>query len=203
MNLGTNEPYRIFTSRAEYRLLLRQDNADMRLSEVGYEIGLLPRSLHELFKTKRDQINSEIARLKATRQGADTLAQILRRPEVTYQTLPNRNESLPHEVVEAVETEIKYEGYIERQIADVEKSKTLENKNIPDVFDYTAVMGLSAEARQKLIKIRPLTLGQASRISGVSPADVSLIAIWLKRGSPDQTMMRQAAPGDKDSPQDN
>ncbi len=203
VNLGTNEPYRIFTSRAEYRLLLRQDNADMRLSEVGYEIGLLPRSLHELFKTKRDQINSEIARLKATRQGADTLAQILRRPEVTYQTLPNRNESLPHEVVEAVETEIKYEGYIERQIADVEKSKTLENKNIPDVFDYTAVMGLSAEARQKLIKIRPLTLGQASRISGVSPADVSLIAIWLKRGSPDQTMMRQAAPGDKDSPQDN
>jgi tRNA uridine 5-carboxymethylaminomethyl modification enzyme len=203
VNLGTNEPYRIFTSRAEYRLLLRQDNADMRLSEIGYEIGLLPRSLYELFKTKRDQINSEIARLKATRQGSDTLAQILRRPEVTYQTLPNRNESLPREVIEAIETEIKYQGYIERQIADVEKSKTLETKNIPDVFDYTVVMGLSAEARHKLIKIRPLTLGQASRISGVSPADVSLIAIWLKRGNLDQTLMRQAAAESKDSPQDN
>lgn len=203
VNLGTNEPYRIFTSRAEYRLLLRQDNADMRLSEIGYEIGLLPRNLYELFKTKRDQINSEIARLKATRQGTDTLAQILRRPEVTYQTLSNRNESLPYEVIEAVETEIKYQGYIERQIADVENSKTLETKNIPDFFDYTAVMGLSAEARQKLIKIRPLTLGQASRISGVSPADVSLIAIWLKRGNLDQTVLRQATAESKDSIQDN
>ncbi len=181
VNLGTNEPYRIFTSRAEFRLLLRQDNADMRLSEIGYEIGLLPRNLYERFKAKRDQIHQEIERLNRTRHGTDTLAQLLRRPEVGYQTLPNRNESLSPEVTEAVEIEIKYEGYIERQIADVQKSKSLESKGIPDSFDYSSVIGLSAEARQKLVKIRPLSLGQASRISGVSPADVSLIAIWLKR----------------------
>lgn len=183
VNLGTNEPYRIFTSRSEYRLLLRQDNADMRLSEIGHEIGLLPRNLYDLFQVKRGLIQEEILRLKKTRSGADTLAQILRRPEMTYKILPNRNESLPQEVAEAVEIEIKYEGYIERQIADVEKFKSLESKNIPEMFDYNSVLGLSAEGRQKLIKVRPLSLGQAARISGVSPADVGLIAIWLKRNN--------------------
>lgn len=187
VSLGTNEPYRIFTSRSEYRLLLRQDNADLRLSEIGYEIGLLPRNLYDLFIAKRDQIHNEIARLNKTRIGSDTLAQLLKRPEVTYQTLPNRDESLPEAVKEAVETEIKYAGYIERQIAEVEKFKSLESKNIPDAFDYNSVLGLSAEARQKLIKVRPLSLGQASRISGVSPADVGLIAIWLKRGAPSRS----------------
>lgn len=184
VSLGTNEPYRIFTSRSEYRLLLRQDNADLRLSEIGYEIGLLPRSLYDLFVAKRKQIQNEIARLNKTRIGSDTLAQLLKRPEVTYETLPNRDDSLAEAVMEAVETEIKYAGYIERQIAEVEKFKSLESKNIPDSFDYASVLGLSAEARQKLIKIRPISLGQASRISGVSPADVGLIAIWLKRGAP-------------------
>lgn len=183
VNLGTSEPYRIFTSRAEYRLLLRQDNADQRLSELGHEIGLLPDALYECFKSKRDQVQQEIARLKNTRIGPDTLAQLLRRSEMSYSTLPNRDETLNPEVVETVETEIKFEGYIQRQVVEVEKSKNFESKKMPGTFDYAAVVGLSSEARQKLIKIRPLSLGQASRISGVSPADISLLAVWLKRGN--------------------
>lgn len=203
VSLGTNEPYRIFTSRSEYRLLLRQDNADMRLSELGHEIGLLPHNLYELFKTKRDLMNGELERLKKTRSGTDTLAQILRRPEVTYQSLPNRNESLSQEIAEAVEIEIKYEGYIQRQIADVEKFKSLESKNIPEAFDYSSVIGLSAEGRQKLIKVRPISLGQASRISGVSPADVSLIAIWLKRNNLISNDLKSDKAEAADSSQDN
>lgn len=183
VNLGTNEPYRIFTSRAEYRLLLRQDNADMRLAELGHEIGLLPDACFRRFVEKRDQIQTEIQRLKTTRHQADTLAQILCRPENTYQSLPNRNGSLSKDVVEVVETELKYAGYINRQLIEVEKHKTLECKNIPDMFDYASVLGLSSEARQKLIKIKPRSLGQAARISGVSPADVSLLAVWLKRNN--------------------
>jgi tRNA uridine 5-carboxymethylaminomethyl modification enzyme len=183
VNLGTNEPYRIFTSRSEYRLLLRQDNADMRLSEIGHEIGLLPKQHYQRFAAKREKIIQEIARLRTTRHGVDTLAQMLRRPEVTYETLPNRDETLPTEIREAVEIETKYEGYIGRQIADVVKFKSLESKAIPDSFDYTSVIGLSAEARQKLLKIKPLSLGQASRISGVSPADIGLLVVWLKRNN--------------------
>lgn len=183
VNLGTNEPYRMFTSRSEYRLLLRQDNADIRLSEIGHDIGLLPKAHHTLLVEKRNQINSEINRLKTTRVGTETLAQLLRRPEVTYKTLPNRNESLPGVVAEAVETELKYEGYIQRQISDVEKFKSIESKRFPPGFNYGSVPGLSAEARQKLLKIQPISLGQASRISGVSPADIGLLAVWLKRAS--------------------
>ncbi|MEK7781931.1 MAG: tRNA uridine-5-carboxymethylaminomethyl(34) synthesis enzyme MnmG [Verrucomicrobiota bacterium] len=181
VNLGTNEPYRIFTSRSEYRLLLRQDNADMRLSEIGHEIGLLPSRHYKQFVEKRSRINQELARLKTTRSGTETLAQLLRRPEVNYEKLPGRDDSLSEEIREAVQTEIKYEGYINRQIADVEKFKSLESKTIPELFDYTSVIGLSAEARQKLTKIRPLSLGQASRISGVSPSDIGLLVVWLKR----------------------
>ncbi len=183
VNLGTNEPYRIFTSRSEYRLLLRQDNADMRLSEIGHEIGLLPEPHYRQFVAKREKITEELVRLRTTRQGMDTLAQILRRPEVTYKTLPSRDETLSAEITEAVEIETKYEGYIGRQIAEVEKFKSLESKNIPNTFDYASVIGLSSEARQKLLKIRPISLGQASRISGVSPADIGLLIVWLKRNN--------------------
>ncbi len=181
VNLGTLEPYRMFTSRAEYRLLLRQDNADRRLSQIGYEIGLLPGELHQLFLKKCDLISTEISRLGQTRVGTETLAQLLTKTETSYESLPNNNDSLPPVVTQAVEIELKYAGYITRQLKDVETFKKHEDKQIPTSLDYHAIVGLSAEAKAKLSKIRPISLGQAGRISGVSPADISLIAVWLKR----------------------
>ena len=182
VNLGTNEPYRMFTSRSEFRLLLRHDNADTRLSAIGHEIGLLPSRYFALFTTKRNQIDEELGRLRTTRVGRDTLAQMLRRPEVTYDQLPDQNKSpLPTSVRESVEIEVKYEGYIKRQSIDVERSGKTNSKTVPDKFDYLSVTGLSREAKQKLSTVRPLTLGQASRISGVSPADIGLLAVWIKR----------------------
>jgi len=178
---GTTEPYRMFTSRAEHRLLLRQDNADLRLSEIGYEVGLLPERNHRKLVAKRRSIEEEITRLENTRNGADTLAQLLRRPEVSYSDLANRDEALSEEVIQQVEIEIKYEGYVDRQRAEVERFKNIEAKGIPDSFDYASVPSLRQEARQKLSKIRPSTVGQASRISGVSPADISMLLVWLKR----------------------
>ncbi len=180
---GTVEPYRMFTSRAEYRLLLRQDNADLRLSALGREIGLLPERKARLVKAKEAAMRSEIERLQKTRYGADTLAQLLRRPEVSYHQLLSRNDALPEEVVQQIEIALKYEGYIARQEEELARVKTLEDKQIPSTFDYTSVPSLRAEARQKLQKIRPLTLGQAARISGVSPADISILMVWLKRGA--------------------
>lgn len=185
---GTVEPYRMFTSRAEYRLLLRQDNADARLSETGYAVGLLPERNYKKFKDKQQAIDSEISRLQCARSGADTLEQILRRPEVVYRDLPKRDESLSPEVVQQVEIAIKYAGYIDRQESEIEKFKTLESKQIPEAFDYSTVPSLRSEARQKLNKVRPATLGQASRISGVSPADIGILTVWLKRaGAGNQT----------------
>jgi tRNA uridine 5-carboxymethylaminomethyl modification enzyme len=134
-----------------------------------------------LFTTKRNQIIEERRRLETTRIGRDTLAQMLRRPEITYDHLPDRNKSLPTAVKESVEIEIKYEGYINRQIIDVERTVKTNSKIVPSNFDYLSVIGLSREAKQKLATIRPLTLGQASRISGVSPADIGLLAVWIKR----------------------
>jgi len=189
---GTSEPYRMFTSRAEYRLMLRQDNCDLRLSDIGYNIGLLPERNHRQFIAKRQAIKTELARLHATRVGTETLAQQLRRPDVTYSGLPHARTDLAPEVLWQVEIGLKYEGYIQRQEVEVEKFKTLENKQIPAWVNYENVHSLRKEARQKLGKIRPTTIGQASRISGVSPSDVSILLVWLKRGPSKTTAMQFA-----------
>ncbi|HET7626318.1 MAG TPA: tRNA uridine-5-carboxymethylaminomethyl(34) synthesis enzyme MnmG [Verrucomicrobiae bacterium] len=191
---GTAEPYRMFTSRAEYRLILRQDNADARLSQIGYEIGLLPARNFKVFEAKQKSVSDEITRLETTRIGSETLAQILKRPEISYNKLPNKNEKLASEITDQVEIIIKYAGYIDRQELEIEKFKSLEEKAIPENFDYSIVPSLRSEARQKLGKIRPATLGQASRISGVSPADVSILTIWLKRGAKAESKSELADP---------
>ncbi len=177
---GTAEPYRMFTSRAEYRLLLRQDNADLRLSRIGFEIGLLPERNYRKLEAKRDAIDDELERLEKTRVGSDTLAQLLRRPDISYSDVVNSS-LLSNDAVQQVEIALKYAGYIARQQNEVARFKDLEAKQIPADFDYVAVPSLRREARQKLIAIRPATVGQASRISGVSPADISILLVWLKR----------------------
>ncbi|MBP5489594.1 MAG: tRNA uridine-5-carboxymethylaminomethyl(34) synthesis enzyme MnmG [Lachnospiraceae bacterium] len=200
----TREPYRMMTSRAEYRLLLRQDNADLRLTEIGHEVGLISEERYQKFLKKKTEIESEMQRLKSTILGATenvceylrkintsiihtgtSLAELLRRPEMTYEMLapldPGR-EPLDVSVIEQVEIEIKYEGYIERQQMQVERFKKLERKRLPEDLDYTAIPSLRLEARQKLQQLRPENVGQASRISGVSPADISVLLVWLGNG---------------------
>jgi tRNA uridine 5-carboxymethylaminomethyl modification enzyme len=178
---GTTEPYRMFTSRAEYRLLLRQDNADLRLSELGYQVGLLPDRNYRKFREKQQAIGNELNRINTTRYGSTCLIKLLARPEISYQDLPDRNELLSDEVIQQVEIAVKYAGYIDRQELEVEKFKNLEDKIIPDTFDFAKVPSLRLEALQKLSKIRPATIGQAARISGVSPADIGILLVWLRR----------------------
>lgn len=178
---GTAEPYRMFTSRAEYRLLLRQDNADLRLSPLGSKLGLLPLPAQNAFERYRQAVNTELQRLRSLRSGSHTLAEWLRRPEMSYEQLPGADLSLPALVRQQVEIAIKYEGYIAREEAEVARFRTLEDQPIPPDFDYAQVPNLRAESRQKLALIRPGTLGQAGRISGVNPTDIALLLVWLRR----------------------
>jgi tRNA uridine 5-carboxymethylaminomethyl modification enzyme len=181
---GTIEPYRMFTSRAEYRLTLRQDNADLRLSDIGYEVGLLPSRHHTALVKKRAAIEDETLRLATTRVGSETMEQLLRRPEQRYVDLPSARQDLDPEVVTQVEIAIKYQGYIARQDSEIERFRTLEEKQIPDWLDYRSIPSLRIEARQKLDQTKPATIGQASRISGVSPSDIGILLVHLKRGAP-------------------
>ena len=198
-----HEPYRMMTSRAEYRLLLRQDNADIRLRKIGHEIGLVSDEEYEHLLRKMDDIQSEIKRLEKTVIGVSnrgqmflekygstllksgiTLAELVKRPELDYDKLAELDEGrpeLPDDVREQVNIEIKYEGYIKRQMQQVAQFKKLEDKKLPEDFDYSEVNSLRREAVQKLNKVQPATIGQASRISGVSPADISVLLVHFTR----------------------
>ena len=200
---GTNEPYRMMTSRAEYRLLLRQDNTDLRLTDIGYKVGLISEERYKKFCEKRARINEEIERLRTTTikptsevnafleknnssvlSGGIKLVDLLKRSELNYEKLKEIDINRPElSAVEAeeVEIQVKYEGYIKLQEAQVDKFKKLEKKKIPDDIIYSEIKGLRLEARQKLDKIRPLSIGQASRISGVSPADVNVLHIYIEQ----------------------
>jgi tRNA uridine 5-carboxymethylaminomethyl modification enzyme len=187
---GVSEPYRMFTSRAEYRLTLREDNADLRLTEIGRRLGLVDDARWDAFSRKRDAIAAETERLKSTYVSAGfqkkaSIYEMLRRPEVTYAGVVET--PVPDPVVaEQVEIQAKYEGYIVQQRAEVERRKGAESTRLPQDMDYRAVRGLSAEVQQKLNRHRPETIGQASRISGVTPAAISLLLVHLKRGFPPQ-----------------
>ena len=198
----TSEPYRMMTSRAEYRLLLRQDNADLRLSKYGYRVGLLSKERYEKTVEKQRIIDAEIERLKNTSVGTSenvlnllkslgsteltsgiTLAELIRRPELSYFSIAPIDKNRPEideTTAEQINIELKYEGYISRQIKQVEQYKKLEKKKIPADFDYDKVPSLRIEARQKLKKIKPVSIGQASRISGVSPADINVLVVFMK-----------------------
>jgi len=183
---GVSEPYRMFTSRAEYRLMLREDNADLRLTEAGRRLGLVSDVRWEAFNRKRDAITRETERLKATYVSAGfrekrSVYELLRRPEVHYAGVVTEPVADPA-VADQVEIQAKYEGYIERQREEVARRAELESRALPLDLDYRGVRGLSAEVQQKLNRHRPETIGQAARISGVTPAAISLLLVHLKRG---------------------
>lgn len=185
---STEEPYRMFTSRAEYRLQLRQDNADLRLTKIGREVGLVNDTQWNLFYKRKQLIAEETARLLHLREDSLTYAELLRRPEVSYQSLPKANLSLPIDVQEQVEIQIKYAGYISRDLEQIQRFTQLEEKQIPSWIDYEKIPSLRFESRQKLIRYRPDSIGQASRISGVTPSDVTLLLIWLKKAETNQDL---------------
>ena len=185
---STEEPYRMFTSRAEYRLQLRQDNADLRLTKIGREVGLVNDTQWNLFSKRKQLIAEETARLLHLREDSLTYAELLRRPEVSYQSLPKANLSLPIDVQEQVEIQIKYAGYISRDLEQIQRFTQLEEKQIPSWIDYEKIPSLRFESRQKLIRYRPDSIGQASRISGVTPSDVTLLLIWLKKAETNQDL---------------
>ncbi|MEC0243881.1 tRNA uridine-5-carboxymethylaminomethyl(34) synthesis enzyme MnmG [Paenibacillus dokdonensis] len=198
---GTNEPYRLLTSRAEYRLLLRHDNADVRLTPIGHEIGLISDERFARFLDKKEKVEEEIERLQAVKVGpshvnemlerhgsapiqdGSNLLVILRRPEISHDHIEEISPSpydLSEEMKEQVEIQIKYAGYIEKQLIHVERLKKMDKKKIPDTIDYNEIEGIAIEARQKLSSIRPISIGQASRISGVTPADISILLVYLE-----------------------
>ena len=199
----SHEPYRMMTSRAEYRLLLRQDNADMRLTKIGYEVGLIDEERYQKLLKKEEMIEKEIERVEHTNVGTTeavqallesyestpltsgtTLAELIRRPELSYEKIApidKHREELPYDVKEQVDINIKYDGYIKRQMRQVEQFKKLEAKKIPVDLDYDKVKSLRIEARQKLELYRPVSIGQASRISGVSPADISVLLVYMEQ----------------------
>jgi tRNA uridine 5-carboxymethylaminomethyl modification enzyme len=199
---GTSEPYRLLTSRAEYRLLLRNDNADLRLTPIGYEIGLIPPDRYQRFENKKEMIRQEMERLQSTKvrpedhvqevlreagtvelNNSVDLLSLLRRPEITMEHLDRMApspEEVTDDVKEQVEIQVKYAGYIDKQLLQVERLQKMEKKKIPDDIDYSSIHGLANEAKQKLTQIRPISIGQASRISGVTPADISILLVYLE-----------------------
>ncbi|MFD2672210.1 tRNA uridine-5-carboxymethylaminomethyl(34) synthesis enzyme MnmG [Marinicrinis sediminis] len=212
---GTNEPYRLLTSRAEYRLLLRNDNADLRLTDLGYEIGLIKQDRYDRFCLKKQQIEDEIQRLTTTKvrpeepvqqmleeagtvklNNAVELSTLLRRPEITYAHIASicpAETPLPEDVKEQVEIQIKYAGYIEKQLQQVERLRKMEKKRIPEGVPFMDIHGIAMEARQKLNQIQPISIGQASRISGVTPADISILLVYLENAQQMKEKNKQAA----------
>ena len=200
---GTNEPYRMLTSRAEYRLILRQDNADLRLTDKGYQLGLIKEERYSKFLDKKNAINNELDRLQEVKinptnevqemlkglgstplKGPSTVFDLIKRPEISYKCLASYDQDRPtlsKEVIEQVEIQIKYQGYILRQLSQIEQQLKLEEKVLPQLIDYLEIKGLRREASEKLDEIRPMTIGQASRISGVSPADISVLLVYLEQ----------------------